>query len=99
MQAKNPTHPGEMVLVLRFEPFDLRITTDLAVRLDEAFDRAAEVRLRLQSTHDLDFARKTSHAIERIDQTAYCSFAPPNARSMSASSSAKLPHKFSKWAA
>lgn len=94
MPMKNPPHPGETVLVLCFEPFDLsiaeaaahlkvseeyladlcdgreRITADLAVRLELAFGGTAEAWLRLQTTHDLELARKTACEIKRIERAA-----------------------------
>lgn len=94
MPMKNPPHPGETVLVLCFEPFDLsitdaadhlkvdkdylgalcdgreRITADLAVRLEQAFGGTAEAWLRLQTTHDLELARKTTCNVKRFESAA-----------------------------
>ena len=94
MPMKNPPHPGETVLVLCFEPFDLsiadaaahlkvdeaylpalcdgreRVTADLAVRLEQAFGGPAEGWMRLQTTHDLELARKSACQIKRIERAA-----------------------------
>ncbi|MCY4619409.1 MAG: HigA family addiction module antitoxin [Chloroflexi bacterium] len=95
MPMKNPSRPGETVLVLCFEPFDLsiaaaaahlkvdeeylsalcngreRITADLAVHLQQAFDGTAEAWLRLQTTHDLELARNATCDIKRIERVAW----------------------------
>ena len=94
MPMKNPPHPGETVLVLCFEPFDLsiaeaaahlkvneeyldalcegreRITADLAVRLEQAFGSTAEAWLRLQTTHDLELARRSTCDVKPFEPAA-----------------------------
>ncbi len=94
MPMKNPPRPGETVLQLCFEPFDLSIadaaahlkvdeacllalcegrergTADLAVRLEQAFGGPAEGLMRLQTTHDLELARKTASKIKKTEWAA-----------------------------
>ncbi len=47
-----------------------RITADLALRLEQAFGGTAEAWLRLQTTHDLELARKTACEIKRVERAA-----------------------------